>query len=125
MQVAHETLKFFIDFVANLGPKLRTATLLSKLRRVRHGPLVVRDALLLKHCTVPLEIYEQYSSFLTSLAESNEPDPDDIDTLTGVVERTRHLVGPNIFHNLHLCSHSVNVKEQGKLADSHLIQIEK
>ncbi|KAF8570980.1 tRNA pseudouridine synthase 2 [Paragonimus westermani] len=105
LQVAHETQQFFIDLVSNLGPRLRAATLLSGLRRVRHGRLTIEDALLLKQCTVPRELLQALSE------EVCRDEPQRLDEVSDTMHLLRVLGeshenanDPHLFTNLFLCS---------------------
>ncbi|KAF5402541.1 putative tRNA pseudouridine synthase 2 [Paragonimus heterotremus] len=105
IQVAHETQQFFIDFVSNLGPRLRAATLLSGLRRVRHGRLTIEDALLLKQCTVPCELLQALSDEVCRDEPRRLDDVSDTMHLLRVLsESHKNANAPHLFTNLFLCS---------------------
>ncbi|CAH8874979.1 unnamed protein product [Trichobilharzia szidati] len=118
IQVAHETLKFLTDLVANLGPKLRTATLLSKARRVRHGPLTAENSLLQKHLErIPIGFYEEYvqcvNDILTQYKNDDVDDlskppemilEDDSHILKHLMSRTHGKFGYHVFENLFQCT---------------------
>ncbi|KAA3673089.1 uncharacterized protein DEA37_0005930 [Paragonimus westermani] len=105
LQVAHETQQFFIDLVSNLGPRLRAATLLSGLRRVRHGRLTIEDALLLKQCTVPRELLQALSEEVCRDEPRRFDEVSDTMHLLRVLgEYHENANDPHLFTNLFLCS---------------------
>ncbi|CAH8297280.1 unnamed protein product, partial [Schistosoma turkestanicum] len=126
IQVAHETLKFFIDLVANLGPKLRTATLLSKVRRVRHGPITAKNSLLMKHLhNIPVEFYHEFVQCINDLLiqyENPHIDPldisfeEDYDLLKLLINRTQGKYGYHVFENLFQCNqlYSIGIERTEK-----------
>ncbi|OON18044.1 hypothetical protein X801_06108 [Opisthorchis viverrini] len=101
VQVAYETLDFLINLVANIGPKLRTATLLSSARRVRHGRLTLEDALLMKQCTVPEQVLQSLSNYVTKELKEDEVPLDEMELL-GLLARS--TTTPNLFTNLFTCT---------------------
>ncbi|TNN09993.1 Mitochondrial mRNA pseudouridine synthase Trub2 [Schistosoma japonicum] len=137
IQVAHETLKFLIDLVANLGPKLRTATLLSKARRVRHGPLTAENSLLMKHLhCIPIEFYNefiqcvndllmQYEGHDTDLSMPFEIDfEEDPNLLKLLMNRTHNKYGYHVYENLFKCNqlYSVGI-ERSKEMKRYMVPI--
>ncbi|CAL8103850.1 unnamed protein product [Calicophoron daubneyi] len=103
LQVAHESPQFLVDLIANLGPKLRSATVLSRARRVRHGPITVEDSLLLKQCTVPEYLLDNFSQCISENedAPSNIERADLLGAICGLpIDRTRL----NLFSNMYICS---------------------
>ncbi|CAH8639764.1 unnamed protein product [Heterobilharzia americana] len=117
IQVAYETVEFLCELVANLGPKLRTATLLSKARRVRHGPLTAQDALLQKHLEkIPVEFYHEYVQCVNDLLARYEIDDVDLvkppeealeenpNILKCLISRTHGKYGYHVFENLFKCT---------------------
>lgn len=110
IQVAYETLKFLIDLVANLGPKLRTTTLLSKVRRVKHGHMTVEQSLLLKHCVVPVYLIDQLEECVKAELEKGNQNPEGLVNTVNLLECLVHRVkglhnnAHDIFTNLYMCS---------------------
>ncbi|CAH8679462.1 TruB pseudouridine (psi) synthase 2 [Schistosoma haematobium] len=117
IQVTHETLKFFTDLVANLGPKLRTATLLSKVRRVRHGPITAENSLLMKHLhNIPIEFYHEFIQCINDILiqykkhDKNLSIPlemdfiEDLNLLKCLMNRTQGKYGYHVFENLFQCN---------------------
>ncbi|TGZ60603.1 hypothetical protein CRM22_008443 [Opisthorchis felineus] len=101
IQVAYETLDFLVNLVANIGPKLRTATLLSSARRVRHGRLTLEDALLMKQCTVPEQVLQSLSNYVAKELKGVEVPLDEMELLGLLAGST---TTPNVFTNLFTCS---------------------
>ncbi|CAH8289601.1 unnamed protein product, partial [Schistosoma bovis] len=117
IQVTHETLKFFTDLIANLGPKLRTATLLSKVRRIRHGPITAENSLLMKHLhNIPIEFYHEFIQCINDLLiqykkhDKNLSLPleidfiEDLNLLKHLINRTQGKYGYHVFENLFQCN---------------------
>uniref|UniRef100_A0A5K3FNC4 Pseudouridine synthase n=1 Tax=Mesocestoides corti TaxID=53468 RepID=A0A5K3FNC4_MESCO len=106
IQVIYETGDFLIDLMANIGAALRSSCLLSKARRIRHGPFTAGSSLLLKQCTVPASLYERFASL------RSEPPHEDF---TDEAEFRRYLLSQlvvddeiNLFSNLVKCTYDDN-----------------
>nr|VZI33200.1 unnamed protein product [Spirometra erinaceieuropaei] len=110
VQAIHETEEFFVDLVANIGAYLRSACLLSKVRRIRHGRIRVQESLLFKQCTVPLPLYEKFVE-LRLRTPSSEPEAEEHEeeahqesVLSEITASLPQDCVPNIFTNLLLCT---------------------
>ncbi|XP_018655585.1 hypothetical protein Smp_162990 [Schistosoma mansoni] len=122
----------FFTIVGNLGPKLRTATLLSKARRVRHGPITAENSLLMKHLhNIPIEFYHEFVQCINDLLMENKKhdkhpslpiemdvDDEDPDLLKLLMNRTQGKYSYHVYENLfkcnQLCSIGFEYTEQKK-----------
>lgn len=93
--------------MVNIGALLRSSCLLSKARRVRHGPFSAMDSLLMKECVVPLEIHDRLEQL------RSEPPVDDFESedeyrrhmLSKLVGTSFRFGSQNILTNLLRCSY--------------------
>uniref|UniRef100_A0A0X3NU61 Putative tRNA pseudouridine synthase 2 n=1 Tax=Schistocephalus solidus TaxID=70667 RepID=A0A0X3NU61_SCHSO len=113
IQVIHENEQFFVDLVANIGAYLRSASLLSKVRRIRHGCIRLQESLLLKQCTVPLPLYENFVELRLRPSPSEpevaakEEETDEAhqeSVLSKITSSLPQDCVPNIFTNLLQCT---------------------
>ncbi|VDN45011.1 unnamed protein product [Dibothriocephalus latus] len=98
--------------MANIGAYLRSASLLSKVRRIRHGRIRLHESLLLKQCTVPLPLYEKFvelrlqppssESEVAAEEEGDEAHQDSV--LSEITTSLPQDCVPNIFTNLLQCT---------------------
>lgn len=109
-----ETFPFLVNLVANLGPRLRSTTLLSHARRVRHGRITTEDALLFKHCHVPDYLITRLNDYVHREREGADEYgiPDQLtkssanhsDLLNVLISDRDHTESPNLFTSLQICS---------------------
>ncbi|KAA0184751.1 putative tRNA pseudouridine synthase [Fasciolopsis buskii] len=112
--VSCETFPFLVNLVANLGPRLRSTTLLSHARRVRHGRITTEDALLFKHCHVPDYLITRLNDYVHREREGADEYgiPDQLtkssanhsDLLNVLISDRDHTESPNLFTSLQICS---------------------
>ncbi|THD22404.1 putative tRNA pseudouridine synthase [Fasciola hepatica] len=113
VQVSCETFSFLIDLVANLGPRLRSTTLLSRARRVRHGRITAEHALLFKQCRIPDHLITRLNDYVRHELENVEDQPANdrfsessgrSDILNAIVFDHDCTESPNLFTSLQICS---------------------
>ncbi|KAL5107921.1 Mitochondrial mRNA pseudouridine synthase Trub2 [Taenia crassiceps] len=102
IQVIYETDEFLVDLLVNIGASLRSSCVLLGARRVRHGPFIARNSLLLKQCVVPQTLYERFARIRSEPPEREFGDED---------EYRRHILSElvvddetNLFSNLVNCT---------------------